>query len=61
MFLGADTEQLRECSGIFGQGARRISELIDTVSRTAEAVSWIGPDADQFRTSVRRFAQQRPP
>lgn len=58
-FWGADTDQLREHGTAVSSGARRIEELIVTLSSTVESVQWIGPDADEFRSSFQVMCGER--
>lgn len=48
VFLGADTEQLRDFGTVTRGGARRLEELLQLLDETVRAVEWTGPDAEDF-------------
>lgn len=58
-FWGADTDQLREHGAAVSGGARRIEELIATLSSAVQSVEWTGPDADEFRSSFLVMCRER--
>lgn len=49
VFLGADTEQLRDHSTVTRGGARRLEELIQRLEQTVRGIEWTGSDAEAFR------------
>ena len=49
-FQGADTDQLREQSTTTSTSARTLSVVVTAALAMSQQVSWVGPDADAFRT-----------
>lgn len=49
-FLGADTDAVRDLASRYSQGSQRLENLREATEAFVRAVTWIGPDADEFRT-----------
>ena len=48
-FMGADTDELRSLASGFAEGSERLQALRETAEAFVRAVTWTGPDADEFR------------
>ncbi|WP_394215534.1 WXG100 family type VII secretion target [Brachybacterium vulturis] len=49
-FYGSDTDHLRQHGAASRQGAQALIELTDRVTAVIDAASWVGSDAEAFRT-----------
>lgn len=56
-FCGCDTETLDDLAERVRESAQRIIELIELLREAAEAVGWIGPDADAHRQRTGAMAE----
>lgn len=52
MFLGADTEQLRQQGTLLRNRSSSLEDLLSALRDTANSVEWEGTDAERFRTEV---------
>lgn len=48
-FMGANTDEVRDLATRFSQGSQRLQELRETAEAFIRAVTWVGPDADEFQ------------
>ena len=56
--LGADTDQLRTISGVLGDAAQRMENVVTALAAEGEQITWLGPDADSFRAELQKVCLQ---
>lgn len=49
VFMGADTDQVRSLASKFAEGSQHLQDLRETAEAFVRAVTWTGPDADEFQ------------
>ena len=49
-FQGMDIQQVRQVSGETRERAQEINQLAQRLDQEAQAVEWMGSDADRFKT-----------
>ena len=56
--FGADTAELRRFSGVLGEAAQRMEDVITALAADGEQIMWVGPDADSFRAELDKVCLQ---
>ncbi|MGP9537233.1 hypothetical protein ACT3SP_04440 [Brachybacterium sp. AOP43-C2-M15] len=54
-FLGADTDALRDLAQLYEAGASSLEETAGPSLHRALGVTWVGPDADEFRSTCQQL------
>ncbi|MGP9615190.1 WXG100 family type VII secretion target [Brachybacterium sp. AOP42-B2-9] len=57
-FLGSDTDALRELAQRYDAQASALENSAGATVQSAPAVSWVGPDAEEFRSSCHQVRAQ---
>jgi hypothetical protein len=57
-FLGSDTDALRELAQLYDAQASALENSAVAVVQRAPSVSWVGPDAEEFRSSCHQVYAQ---